>query len=239
MVGADGLHSTVRRLAFGPEEQFASHLGLYIATVVLDRVASDLHTVLIHNAPGRAVAIHPTTGREGAAFIFRHPLLSAADGRDVEKQKHLLSTIYHGMGWRVPELLDRVRAGNHLPRDDLYFDSVTRVRLDRWSQGRVVLIGDAADCVSLLGEGSSMALVGAAALAEQLAAQPTDTPAALQHYERAHRRRLRPHHRGASIAGHFLGPATRPGLALRHAAFAAGATAGGVLERIRPRPPAP
>ena len=74
IVGADGLHSRVRRILFGPEEQYRTHLGMYIATTDLGRPAADLHSVLIHNAPGRAVAIHPSTGREGAAFIFRHPL---------------------------------------------------------------------------------------------------------------------------------------------------------------------
>jgi 2-polyprenyl-6-methoxyphenol hydroxylase-like FAD-dependent oxidoreductase len=228
VVGADGLHSTVRRLIFGPEEQFTTHLGLYIATVDLDRASSDPHTVLIHNAPGRAVFIHPTTGREGAAFIFRHSLLTADEGTDLWKQKQLLTVTYEGMGWRVPELLDHVRDS-----DDLYFDSVTRVRLDRWSHGRVVLIGDAADCVSLLGEGSSMAIVGAAALAQHLAVQPTDTRAALRHYEQVHRRRLRPHHGGASIAGHLLVPETRAGITVRDAVFRTCATAAATHKRIR------
>ncbi len=232
VVGADGLHSTVRRLIFGPEEQFTTHLGLYIATVALKRAASDPHTVLIHNAPGRAVVVHPSTGIEGAAFIFRHPLLNAGEGRDVWKQKQLLTVTYAGMGWRVPELLDCV-----VDSDDLYFDSVTRVRLDGWSRGRVVLIGDAADCISLLGEGSSMAIVGAAALAEHLADQPADTAAALSHYEQVHRRRLLRHHRGATIAGHLLVPGTRVGIAVRDAAFRACATVAATHARIRSRTP--
>ena len=133
VVGADGLHSTVRRLIFGPEERFTTHLGLYIATVDLDRASPDPRTVLIHSAPGRAVVIHPATGREGAAFIFRHPLLTADARKDPSKQKELLTATYGGMSWRVPELLDRVRAS-----DDLYFDAITRVAMESWSHGRVV-----------------------------------------------------------------------------------------------------
>jgi 2-polyprenyl-6-methoxyphenol hydroxylase-like FAD-dependent oxidoreductase len=84
VVGADGLHSRVRRLAFGPEQRFLSHLGLYIATTTLDTTSADRHTVVMHNAPGRAVAVHPGTGREGAAFIFRHRLLPDVSDRHTQ-----------------------------------------------------------------------------------------------------------------------------------------------------------
>lgn len=213
VVGADGLHSTVRRLVFGPEDRFSTHLGLYIATAMFDQVSADPHTVLIHNAPGRAVVIHPTTGREGAAFIFRHPLLPDDQARDPRRQKQLITDMYAGLGWRVPELLERVRNC-----DDLYFDAVSRVRLASWSRGRAVLVGDAANCVSLLGEGSSMAIAGAATLARNLAVAP-DTGTALRQYEQAHRRRLLPHHLGASAAGHLLVPATSAGVSLRDIVF--------------------
>ena len=82
-----------------------------------------------------------------------------------------------------------------------------------------------------------MAIVGAATLAEHLTIQPTDTPAALRRYEQVHRRRLRPHHRGASIAGHLLVPETRAGLTIRDAAFRTYATAAAARKRIRSRTP--
>jgi hypothetical protein len=104
---------------------------MYIATTTLDEPAADPQTVLLHNAPGRAVAVHPATGREGAAFIFRHGPLPDATDSDPQLHKQLVTAAYAGMGWRVPELLERVRA-----TDDLYFDSVSRVRLDTWSQDR-------------------------------------------------------------------------------------------------------
>jgi 2-polyprenyl-6-methoxyphenol hydroxylase-like FAD-dependent oxidoreductase len=214
VVGADGLHSRVRRLTFGHEQRFVTHLGLYLATIALDGVTADPHTVLIHNTPGRAVAVHPGTGREGAAFIFRHPPLAHISEWDTQRHKELLTTAYAGMGWRVPELLQRVRDS-----DDLYFDSVSRVRLDRWSRGRTVLVGDAASCVSLFGEGSSMAIVGAATRAQALLAQPNDPAAALRRYERIHRKRLLRRHRGVAITSHLLVPATRPGTTVRNTAF--------------------
>jgi 2-polyprenyl-6-methoxyphenol hydroxylase-like FAD-dependent oxidoreductase len=110
------------------------------------------------------------------------------------------------MGWRVPELLEQVRDSG-----DLYFDSVSRVRLDTWSHGRIVLVSDAADCISLLGEGSSMAITGAATLAQALVTEPADPRTALGRYEHSHRKRLLRHQRGVAITSHLLVPATRPG----------------------------
>ena len=214
VVGADGLHSRVRRLTFGPEEQFTTHLGMYIATTDLARPAADVRSVVMHNAPGRAVAIHPTTGREGAAFIFRHPLLPAGVARDPQLQKQLLTGVYSDLGWRVPELLERFRASN-----DVYFDAVSRVRLDTWSRSRIVLVGDAASCVSLLGEGSSMAIIGATTLAQALASHPDDLDTAFRVYEQVHRRRLRRRQRGISLTSHLLVPATRLGTDARNSAF--------------------
>jgi 2-polyprenyl-6-methoxyphenol hydroxylase-like FAD-dependent oxidoreductase len=214
VVGADGLHSRVRRLTFGPESQFITHLGMYIATTTLEETTADPHTVLMHNRPGRAVAVHPATGREIAAFIFRHQPLHNISDRDPNHHKQLISTAYAGMGWRVPELLEQVRNSN-----DLYFDSVSRVRLDTWSRGRIVLVGDAASCVSLLGEGSSMAITGAATLAQALVSEPADPVTALGRYEHTHRKRLLRRQRGVAITSHLLVPATRPGTTARNTAF--------------------
>jgi len=230
VIGADGLHSTVRRLAFGPEEQFVTHLGLYFGSVSLGRPSADPHTVLIHNAPGRAVVVHPSTGWEGAGFMFWHPELPDHQRGDVETQKQLVSRTYRDMRWRVPELLDRLRDS-----DEIYFDSGCRVRLDCWSRGRTVLVGDAANSVSLFGEGSSMAIVGAATLAHVLAQQPTDIAGALRHYEHVHRRRLRLHHRGASAAAYLLVPRTRAGLSVRDAVFRTYAAGAATRTRMRRR----
>lgn len=227
LVGADGLHSAVRRMVFGPETDFVTHLGLFVATATLDRPSSDLRTVLIHNAPGRAVIIHPTTGREGAAFIFRHSPVPPGEIRDPQLQDRLLIAAYGDLRWDVPQLLDRV-----LHSSERYFDSVSRVRMDRWSRGRTVLVGDAATCVSLLGEGSSMAIAGAATLAGCLV-HATDITAAFGAYERSHRRRVRTHHMGATLAGHLLVPATAFGVSSRDTAFRAVGLARSAVDRLR------
>lgn len=128
--------------------------------------------VVMHGAPGRLVTISPT--REGALafFAFRSPELTDLDFRDSEQHKRVLAGAFANGSWRVPELLERVREA-----DDIYFDSVSQVTLDRWSSGRVALVGDAASSVSLFGGRSSLAISGAFTLAEQLARDPKTTSA--------------------------------------------------------------
>jgi 2-polyprenyl-6-methoxyphenol hydroxylase-like FAD-dependent oxidoreductase len=211
VIGADGLHSTVRRIAFGPAHEFMRHLGLYVATVQLGGTPAEPDEVMLLNTPGRLVALHPARGEAGAAFIFRHPEVSGLDRRDLAAQKRLVTEAYQGIGWRVPDLLARLQEA-----DDLYFDAVSRVRLDSWSRGRITLLGDAASCVSLFGDGSTMAIAGAHRLATALADTAEDPSAALRHYEAAHRKLTDPKHRHVHHAAALLVPASRFGLATRN-----------------------
>lgn len=212
VVGADGLHSNVRRLAIAPEAEVVRHLGLFVAGFPLPEPVDDPGVVVMYNTPGRSVAIHPAGGEPVAAFIFRGVAEAGPDHRDPARQKRIVTEAYEDAGWRVPQLLQRLTAA------DLYFDAVCRVHLGRWSSGRVVLVGDAASCVSLFGEGSSMAMVGARTLARTLAETP-DHAVAFKRYEAIHRRASGPKQRGASIATRILVPATRPGIALRNLAL--------------------
>jgi 2-polyprenyl-6-methoxyphenol hydroxylase-like FAD-dependent oxidoreductase len=208
VVGADGIHSGVRRLAFGPEADFAEHLGMYVATAKLGLPLERDDTVIMHNEPGTAVALHPGTGVSGAAFIFRSP--ARIDHRNAEAARQLLKQTYRNVGWRTPELLAAYLAAN-----DVYFDSVTKIRMDSWSRGPITLVGDAASCVSLFGDGSSSAIEGAAKLASALTSSLHDIPAALAWYESAHRAATRPRQRGVWIASHLLIPSSRLGITLR------------------------
>ena len=208
VIGADGAHSNVRALAFGPETDFVKHLGVYVATLPLDgETGTDL---VMYNTPGRAVAIHPAGGRPGAAFMFRAPQIPHLDHRDLEQHKRLLTAAYAGAGWRVPELLDRVRVA-----DDLYFDSVSRVAVPAWSRGRVGLVGDAASCVSLFGDGSSLAMTGAFALADSLT---DDIVSGLRAYEARHRPQRDAKENSVTLATKLLIPATAAGIAFRNVA---------------------
>ncbi|SNQ51805.1 putative oxidoreductase (Partial match) [Frankia canadensis] len=233
VVGADGLHSAVRGLAFGPERNYARHLGLYLATVPFaGPAAHHEREVVMHNTPGRAVALHPTSDGQTAFFAFRRPELADFNHRDIEQHRLLLAAAFGTGSWRTPELLARAYAA-----EDLYFDAVSQVQMPSWSSGRVTLVGDAACCVSLFGDGSSLAMAGAFALAEELAATPNDHRAALRRYEGRHRRLVDRRHRGVDQASHLLIPATWTGIRARNAAtrlWPAAAAAGWVGSRLAP-----
>jgi len=211
VVGADGLHSATRRIAFGPESVFVHHAGLYIATLRLDLPLDDRRAVIIYNAPGRMVALHPCGGDPGAAFIFRRPALPAIDPQDTDAQRRVIAETYAQDGWCVPELLTRVATTS-----DLYFDSVSRVQIAPWHRGRIVLVGDAASCVSLVGDGSSLAMIAAATLARALS-EERDPTAAFARYEARHRRLVDPRRRAFPLATAFLVPKTALGIAARNA----------------------
>ncbi|MGO4859066.1 FAD-dependent monooxygenase [Arthrobacter sp. 2MCAF14] len=216
VVGADGLHSTVRTLVFGPETGFVHHLGLYIATLWLGRPAADPTTILMYNAPGRSLTVHPARGSAGAAFIFRGPARPGLGHRDLDAHKRIVLDAYDGDGWQppvLPELLERLRAAQ-----DMFFDSISQVRLPTWSHGRVTLLGDAASCVSLFGDGSSLAMIGAATLAETLAANSDDHATAFRAYEIRHRKVSRARQRGHVLAAALLVPATQTGITVRNLA---------------------
>lgn len=221
VVGADGLHSTVRRLAFGPEPDYVRHLGLYVATLPVqhgpepDDTGQDdagQDSVLLYNTPGRLVSIHPGRGQALAAFIFRSRPIPDLDSRDTARHKQILHDAYSDAGWRTPQLLGQVRDA-----EDLYFDSVSRIDLPSWSSGRVVLVGDAASCVSLFGEGSSLAMAGAHTLARALGGS-NDYASAFRGYERHHRKLVRSKQRGAPLAAAILVPKTQIAIAIRNLA---------------------
>jgi 2-polyprenyl-6-methoxyphenol hydroxylase-like FAD-dependent oxidoreductase len=213
LVGADGLHSAVRRLAFGPECDFVRHTGIYVATTRLGGPAAQDGHVVMYNTPGRAVAVHPSRGDALAFFAFRSAAVPDFDFRDTAQHKRLLAAAFAHAAWRVPELLDRAQGS-----DDLFFDSVSQVRLPLWTRGRTALLGDAASCVSLFGDGSSLAMAGAFTLASELAAAPSDHGLAFRRYEATHRAVVEPKQRNVAQAAALLVPATRRGVALRNLA---------------------
>lgn len=212
VIGADGLHSIVRRLVFGPEQDFIRHLGLYVATLPLGEPSDPPSDVLLYNTPGRLTSIHPARGNALAAFIFRGPAMPDLNYRDIARHRQIVTSAYAGAGWRVPELLARLDRS-----DDFYFDAVSKVDLPTWSRGRVTLLGDAASCVSLLGDGSSLAITAAHTSASALATHADHTDA-FRRYEAQHRTLVRPKQRYAGRAAALLVPSTRLGLGVRNLA---------------------
>ncbi|MBB4699638.1 FAD-dependent monooxygenase [Sphaerisporangium siamense] len=184
VVGADGLHSAVRRLAFGPEREFVHHLGMYVSIFSTDNYLGleDWQTWFNDGSVGGAV--YPVRGntelRVNLGFESPDPI--AYDHRDVEAQKRLVADRCARARWEVPRLLKAM-----WDAPDFYFDSMAQVRMDRWSSGRVTLLGDAGYCASpLSGQGTSLALIGAYVLAAELARSDHETAFA------AYESRMRP-----------------------------------------------
>jgi 2-polyprenyl-6-methoxyphenol hydroxylase-like FAD-dependent oxidoreductase len=181
VIGADGLHSTVRRLVFGPEDRFRRFLGGYLAGVALPNHLGLEGRMVVWNAPGRLAAIYPvhgtTTARGG--FLFRRRDELALHYRDVEGQRQALHEIYGRDGWQVPRLLAEVDAA-----DDFYFDSISQIVMAGWTTGRVALVGDAGYSPGpAVGGGTSIAMVGAYVLAQELAVAGRDCQSGLRGYE--------------------------------------------------------
>ncbi|MFG2829865.1 FAD-dependent monooxygenase [Streptomyces sp. NPDC048434] len=220
VVGADGLHSTVRRLVFGPEEQFLRHLGAYASAFSMPNELGLDHEELYHAQPGRLICAYSSAGDPAAKglLIFRSPRLSY-DHRDPDQQRALLEAAFEGLGvppaggWReVPRLLEAAREAS-----DFYFDGLQLIEMDRWSRGRVVLLGDAAHCASpASGQGTGMALVGAYVLAGELAAADRDPETAFGRYEEEMRGYVAGNHALATEFAQEMTVGTRRQIRFRH-----------------------
>ncbi|WP_251057589.1 FAD-dependent monooxygenase [Streptomyces sp. ISL-94] len=218
VIGADGLHSNVRRLAFGPESDHVTHLGHYAATWTLPNHPT-LHPATSstgstgYNTPGRlaGVSASRTDPTRAAAFlVFASPELTY-DRHDPGAHKAILKQAFAGLPWKVGHLLDSLADA-----DDLYFDSISRADVPTWSTGRIALVGDAACGATIGGMGTGTGIVAAYVLAGELSRSPQDHRAAFARYESL----LRPYAQGCQKSGDrtgpFLAPGTKLGLRLRN-----------------------
>ncbi|WP_020669063.1 FAD-dependent monooxygenase [Amycolatopsis nigrescens] len=180
VVGADGLHSATRALAFGAEERCIRDLGLYVSVFTTANHLGLDHAGRFHNSPGKIAGLYSArenTEAKAMVYFASEPL--SYDRHDAEQQRKLLNDAFAGAGWEVPRLL---AAAADAP--DFYFDSISQVHLDHYSSGRVALVGDAGYCASpLSGMGTSLALVGAYVLAGELAAAGGEYRGAFARYE--------------------------------------------------------
>lgn len=167
VIGADGLHSALRAMVFGPREQFIRHLGQALAFYTVPNEFGLERWLIDYQESGRSAGLRPIPDSTKAMAMFSFTAADLdVDYRDVEAQKRLLRERMAGMGWLTPRILAHL---DDTP--DFYLDQVAQVVMDRWSSGRVGLLGDAAFSSSpLSGQGTGLALVGAYLLAGELAA---------------------------------------------------------------------
>ncbi|WP_419999934.1 FAD-dependent monooxygenase [Streptomyces boninensis] len=215
VLGADGLHSHTRSLVFGPEEPFHRYLGYCFSIFTMPNTYGLSHEVLLWNTPGRAAALYAVKdSNELHAFLnFAHPEPPYEALRDPAAQRDLVAATFADDGWEIPELLTAMRHA-----DDPFFDTVSQIRMPRWSSGRVALLGDAAYAPSFLtGQGSSLALVGAYMLAHSLATHSNDHKAAFTVYERDTRGFVEQNQDLVGKGGAALFPTTAEALEQRNA----------------------
>jgi 2-polyprenyl-6-methoxyphenol hydroxylase-like FAD-dependent oxidoreductase len=184
VIGADGLHSRIREIVFGPESQFARYLAYKVAAFeAFGYRPRDELVYVMYTEIGQQVGRFALRGdRTIFLFIFSDPSKSTPD--DIAAQKELLRRRFGNSGWECPHILGALDSAN-----DLYFDRVSQIHMgtggNSWSRGRVALVGDAASCVSLLaGQGAAVAMAAAYILAGELHRAAGDTGLAFARYQK-------------------------------------------------------
>lgn len=171
VIGADGLHSNVRRLVFGPEEDFIERLGTHAAIFTVPNFLDLDYWQTWHYGDATMAGVYSARNNtEARAMVGFMDTDLRIDYRDTEAQLAELERRMAGDGWVRPQLLEYMRTA-----PDFYFDEMSQIKMDRWSRGRVALVGDAGYCCSpLSGQGTSVALLGAYILAGELKAAAQD-----------------------------------------------------------------
>ena len=211
VLGADGLHSGVRALAFGPEQPFLRYLGYYFGLVDVDARFGQPDRVLLRNAPNRALAVDRYGDRSAAFYLFRSEEPLDYDRHDPTAPGRLFAQRFPGEFWPTG-VIEAIRDS-----EDIYFDSLSQVRMPTWSTGRVALVGDAAYGPTLAtGKGTSLAMTGAYLLAGELHAAAGDHAAAFAAYERRFRPAVATAQRGVKHGIGMLVPATERAIRRRN-----------------------
>jgi 2-polyprenyl-6-methoxyphenol hydroxylase-like FAD-dependent oxidoreductase len=214
VVGADGLHSKVRRLIFGPQDRFEKPLGYIVAAFETKGYRPrDEDAYVTYSDPGCMVG--RVTLRDDYAlflFVFATDLPANATPPDIPRQKVMLRARFGDKAWECRRILDALERA-----DNLYFDRVSQIRMPIWSQGRIALVGDAAYCVSLVaGQGSALAMTGAYVLAGELAMAAGRHMEGFANYEKVLRTFIDSKQRGAERFAAAFAPKTWWGLLLRN-----------------------
>lgn len=212
LIGADGLHSTVRRLAFGAQEEFEKPLGHAIAAFETSGYRPrDEDVYVMYGKPGRMLGRF-TLRNDRTLFLFVFLNRDFAIPVSLDLQKALLHKLFAGDGWEADKILSRLdRTG------ELYFDRVSQIRMRCWSRGRVALIGDAAFCPSLLaGQGTALAMISAYVLAGELLNSGDRYQEAFAQYEARLRDFIAKKQRDAEGFAAAFAPRTHFGLWLRN-----------------------
>jgi 2-polyprenyl-6-methoxyphenol hydroxylase-like FAD-dependent oxidoreductase len=216
VVGAGGIHSPVRALVFGPDVKFQTDIGYRVAAFEAEgyRPRDELAYVA-YTEPGRMLGRFALRDdRTMFLFVYADDDARSADPGDLYGTKCVLRQAFRSLGWEGPQILTQLDQA-----DDVYFDRVSQITMNCWSQGRVALIGDAACCVSLLaGEGTGLAMLQAYVLAGELNAAGGDHREAFHRYEQLLRPLIQGKQRSARAFASTFTPKTSLGIWTRNKA---------------------
>lgn len=218
VIGADGLHSQVRELVFGPQSKFEKYLGYKVAAFEVEgyRPRDELVYVMYTQVHQQVARFALRGDRTMFLFTFAHDEADSPRTGDVAAQKALLRRQFGNSGWECRHILDALDAAN-----DLYFDRVSQIRMDAqpglWTRGRVSLAGDAASCVSLLaGQGSALAMVAAYILAGELHRAAGDYARAFGRYQELFAPFVQGKQKAALRFAGFFAPKSKAALFIRN-----------------------
>ncbi|MCJ1448289.1 MAG: hypothetical protein MMC23_008804 [Stictis urceolatum] len=174
VVGADGQKSRTRDLAMGSPEELDcfKQIGAYVAYFSIPTEDQDLPYSRLCQFPGRRILWTRPTGK-GSGVTSCHfihingnaPAIRQANAAgDRMKQKEAFAEVYSGLDWETPRVVKQM-----METENFYSEELAQVKLQKWSQGRVVLLGDAAWAPTpFTGQGNQLAIIGAWVLAQEM-----------------------------------------------------------------------
>ncbi|WP_158827287.1 FAD-dependent monooxygenase [Mucilaginibacter lacusdianchii] len=178
--GCDGIHSVVRKLWFGDESKYTHFLNQYFSITIVDKLLIKPNTAQMYNVPNKAVMLNAYNNKTDIILCFRSEDEIPYDYRDEEQQRKIILEAFKEQGWKTPELLDEVQQSK-----TFYFDKLCQIKMPSWTKGRVALVGDAGYCASpAAGMGGSLAIDGAAALADAFQKHHENFESAFQDYNK-------------------------------------------------------
>ena len=181
--GCDGIHSAVRKIWFGHEADYSHFLGQYFSITIVNKLLIKQNTTQFYNVPDKGIMLNAYNNKTDIIFCFRSEKEIPYDYRDEAQQRKIILEQFAGGIWRTAELLEEARHSK-----TFYFDKLCQIKMPSWTKGRVALVGDAGYCASpAAGKGGSLAIDGAAALADAFHKHNGNFELAFQEYNKSFR----------------------------------------------------
>lgn len=172
VIGADGIHSKVRKLFFGEDSQFLKTYGVHFCIFPIPNIFALDRSEMVYVNIERFVAVYGVNNQSIAALAFK----SKVEQLPRENQKEVFEEQFKHLHWEIPRLIALMKES-----EECYFDQLAQIQMSKWSQGRVALVGDAGYAASAIG--TNLALIGAYVLAREIQQANGDYLVAFPKYE--------------------------------------------------------